>query len=113
MKLFKQYNIGNTWGYIVQVASQGGIVIQVVMLSTQVIILASVLQLRGIMIPVWLIGLLAFSIVGTAGILIFKLGNPSYFAAWNEQFYKHNNPLRKDIEDIKRTLAELRKEKGS
>jgi len=107
MKLFKQYKVGNTWGYLLQVASQGSVVTQIVMISIQVITLASVLQLRGIMVPVWLIGLLAFSIVGTAGILIFKLGNPSYFAALNEQAYKHDNPIRKDLEDVKKTLAEI------
>jgi len=107
IKLLKQYKVGNTSGYLLQVASQGSIVTQIVMISIQVITLASVLQLRGIMVPVWLIGLLAFSIVGTAGILIFKLGNPSYFAALNEQAYKHDNPIRKDLEDVKKTLAEI------
>lgn len=107
MKLFKQYKVGKTWGYIIQVASQGSIVTQIVMISIQIVTLASVLQLRGIMVPVWLLGLLAFSIIGIAGILIFKLGNPSFFAAYNEQAYKHSNPIRKDIEDVKKTLAEI------
>lgn len=107
MKLFEQHKIGKTWGYIIQVASQGSVVTQIVMISIQVVTLASVLQLRGIMVPVWLLGLLAFSIVGTAGILIFKLGNPSFFAAYNEQAYKHSNPIRKDLEDVKKTLAEI------
>ena len=112
MKLFKQYKIGKigkTWGYIIQVASQGSIVTQIVMLSIQIITLASVLQLRGIMIPVWLLGVLAFSIVGIAGIIIFKLGNPSFFAAYNEQAYKHDNPIRKDIEENKKVLEEIKK----
>lgn len=109
MKFFKQYKIGNTWGYLIQVAGQGSVITSIVMLSIQIIVLASVLQLRGIMIPVWLIGLLAFSIVGVAGILIFKLGNPSYFASLNEQFYKHDNPIRKDIEENKKILGEIKK----
>ena len=116
MKLFRQHNIGNTWGYIQQIAGQGAIITQIVMITIQTITLASVLQLRSIMVPTWLIGLLAFSIIITAGILIFKLGNPSFFSAWNQQFYEHNNPLRKDIEEIKEVLAEIQKaqnEKGN
>lgn len=112
MRIFKQHKVGKTWGYLIQVATQGSVVTQVVMLSIQVITLASVLQLRGIMVPVWLLGLLAFSIVGTAGLIIYKFGNPSYFAAFSEQFYKHDNPLRKDIEEIKEQLAELKNEKS-
>lgn len=109
MRLFKQYRVGNTWGYIQQVISQGAVITQIVMISIQVVTLASVLQLRGIMVPAWLLGLLAFSIVGTAGILIFKLGNPSFFAAYNEQTYKHSNPIRKDIEENKKVLEEIQK----
>jgi len=40
-----------------------------------------------------------------AGILVFIFGMPSYFGAFNEQFYKHNNPMRKDIEKIMAKLG--------
>jgi len=112
MWLFKQYKIGKIgkpWGYIIQVAGQGSVITTTVMMAIQVVTLASVLQLRGIMVPVWLLGFLAFSIVGTAGIIIFKLGNPSYFAALNEQAYKHDNPIRRDIEENKKVLEEIKK----
>ena len=108
MRIFKQHKVGKTWGYILQVAQQGGLVTQIIMLTIQIITLASVLQLRGIMVPVWLLGLLAFGILGTTGIILYKFGNPSYFSAWSEQFYKHDNPMRRDIEENKKMLKEIK-----
>ena len=113
MKLFKQNNkLGKTWGYIMQVATQAGVVFQIITLFMQIITLSSVLQLRGMYVPVWLIALLSAFIIVTSGIIIFKLGNPSYFSAWAEQFYKHDNPMRKDMEEIKEAIKALKNEKG-
>ena len=113
MSLFKQHKMGNAWGHLMQVAGQIGYVITVVNLCLLIITTSTLLQTRGVMMPVWLLGLLAVIVIGTAGLVIFKYGLPSFFGAWNQQFYKHDNPMRKDLEEIKRQLAELRNEKGN
>jgi len=111
--IFKQHKGGNFWGHLMQVAGQIGYVITVVNLCLLIITTSTLLQTRGIMAPVWMIGLLAAVVIGIAGLVIFKFGLPSFFGAWNQQFYKHDNPMRKDLEEIKRQLAELRNEKGN
>jgi len=113
MRIFKQHKMGKSWGHLMQVAGQIGYVITVVNLCLLIITTSTLLQTRGVMVPVWLLGLLAVIIIGIAGILIFKFGLPSFFGAWNQQFYKHDNPMRKDLEEIKKQLAELRNEKGN
>jgi len=113
MKLFKQHKMGNSWGHLMQVAGQIGYVITVVNLCLLIITTSTLLQTRGVMVPVWMIGLLAAVVIGIAGLVIFKFGLPSFFGAWNQQFYKHDNPMRKDLEEIKRQLAELMNEKGN
>ena len=112
MRILKQHKMGKSWGNLMQVAGQIGYVITVVNLCLLIITTSTLLQSRGVMMPVWLLGLLAVIIIGIAGILIFKFGLPSFFSAWNDQFYKHDNPMRKDLEEIKRQLAELKNEKG-
>lgn len=105
--IFKQHKGGNAWGHLMQVAGQVGYVITVVNLCLLIITTSTLLQTRGIMAPVWLLGLLAVIVIGSAGVVIFKFGLPSFFGAWNQQFYKHDNPMRKDLEEIKRYLTAM------
>ena len=107
MKLFKQHKVGKSWGHLMQVAGQIGYVITVVNLCLLIITTSTLLQTRGIMMPVWLLGLLAVIVIGSAGLIIFKYGLPSFFGAWNQQFYKHNNPMRADLEKIQKQLDEM------
>lgn len=109
IKLFKQRKTNKTWGYFLQTISQLGMIAQLINMSLLIITTATVLQTRGIMIPVWLLGLVACSVILSAALVIFKMGVPSWFSAWNDQFYKHENPLRQDLENIKESLARLEK----
>jgi hypothetical protein len=98
--ILKQRKVGNFYGNFMQVAQQLGLVSQIISLCLLIVTTASVLQDRGIQVPVWLLGLLVIGIICVAALLVFTLGVPSYFGAFNEQMYKHNNPMRKDIEKI-------------
>lgn len=108
----KQRETGNTWGNFMQVVQQLGLAVQVVNLVLLVITTSSILQTRGYDIPVWLLGIIAMLVIFGAGILVFTLGMPSYFSAFNEQFYKHKNPMRKDIEKIMEKLGIEREKNG-
>lgn len=100
MRIFRQYKVGNAWGNFMQVIQQLGLVVQVINLCLLVVTTSSILQSRGYEIPIWLLGIIVVLMILGAGLLIFKLGMPSYFGAFNEQCYKHNNPMRRDIEKI-------------
>lgn len=100
MKVFRQRNVGKSWGFFMQIIQQEAIVVQGTILLLSLITTASVLQIRGFQIPVWLLAVVVglFLIVGA--VAIWAAGMPSYFKAFNDQFYKHGNPMRKDIEKI-------------
>ena len=105
-KMFKQKNVGNTWGYIAQTASQGAVFITVVnffMLAATFFAtaLSPYLLARAIAIPFWLfiVGLtVPFVIVG---FILFKYAVPSFFSAFDHQLLKHGSKLKNDMEELK------------
>jgi len=63
--------------------------------------LAGWLAAIGIYINFWVF-LAAISLPIIIGcLLIWKFALPSFYSSANEQAYRHNNPLRKDIESVK------------
>jgi hypothetical protein len=97
-KSVKQYNIGKGWGYMMQIIQQEAVVIQGIILISSLITASSVLQIRGYEIPLWVFLALAGTLIILGGIGIFIMGMPSYFSAFNDQFWKHNNPMREKME---------------
>jgi len=109
-KMFRQHKTNRAYGNFMQIVQQLGLFVAVINLCLLIITASSVLQLRGYEVPVWLLGLLAACVLGIAGSMVFAFGLPSYFSAFNKQFYRHDNLLRKDIEKI---LDHLGLEKSS
>lgn len=110
LRFLKQKQTGNTWGYIVQTASQAAVIVTVVnffMLAGTFFTVAvnPVLRGMGVAMPFWLFLVILVVPLGIAGVLMFKFAVPSFFSAFNDQFYKHNNLLRQDIEQIKKKLG--------
>lgn len=99
-RLFRQRKMGRAYGNFMQIAQQLGLASQVISLCLLIVTVSSVLQLRGYEIPIWLMALVVVCTLFVAGGVVFTLGLPSYFNAFNKQFYRHNNPMRKDIEKI-------------
>jgi hypothetical protein len=68
----------------------------------------------GFEFPFWLFAIVI--LVGAVCVLLmeYKLFTPSGFQFWSEQFWKHDNPMRKKIEEMDAKLEELVKnsEKG-
>lgn len=97
-KVMKQRKTGIGWGYFMQIIQQEAVVVQGIMIVLQMITTASVLQIVGYQIPLWLIAVMVGTVLIVGGVVVFIKGMPSYFKAFNQQFYKHENPMRKDIE---------------
>lgn len=113
-RLLRQSDVGNTWGYMVQTASQAAIVVTVVnffMLAGTFFVTAvsPFLTERGVDMPFWLFLVILIAPLAVVGVLLFKFAVPSFFSAFNDQFYRHNNLLRQDIEQLKSANEEIKK----
>ena len=83
------------WGYAIQVAGQ---ISAPATLINMMMLALTFSRVWGI--PwYWVVGI-AFSAVGILGVIAWKFALPGVFAAQNEQWYKHDNPMRQDIERI-------------
>lgn len=111
-KLFRQRKMGNAWGYFMQIVQQEAIPIQSVILVLSLVTTASVLQIRGYEIPIWALALVIAVVLAIGGVAIFTVGMPSYFSAFNDQFWKHNNPLRRKMEAIEENQRKIMKHLG-
>lgn len=107
MGMFKQTNTGKSWGYIAQVASQVSILIAVVNLLLIAVTAYNTtlfpwLKIHGLSLPFWLFLTMLFVFMLISSLFLYKFAVPSFFSAFNDQFYKHDNPMRKDIDELKR-----------
>ncbi len=109
MNVFKQRNIGRQWGIIANIAAQLSIFIAMLNLILLVTTaynttLSGWFRTYGIPINfVTFIGLIVL-LLFVAAVLAYKFALPSYFSAMNDQAYKHDNPIRKDIKKVQDTL---------
>ena len=110
MKFLKQRNTGKFWGFSMQIIQQEAVVIQGLILLSSLITTSSILQIRGYEIPVWILIITVCIIIVVGGVAVYVLGMPSYFSAFNDQFYRHNNPMRIDIERLQSNDEELKKQ---
>lgn len=109
-KIFGQRNIGKQWGIFAQVASQLAIFVSMINL---LLIAATAYNTtlsgwfieKGIDIGFWHFVFIIVGLLGVAFILLYKFALPSFFEFWNDQFYRHDNPLVRDVEEIKKMLA--------
>ena len=114
--IFKQKYIGKQWGTIVQVSAQGAIfitLINLLLLSVTAFntTLSPWFKLKGIDLPFWMFMACIIVFLGFLAILLYKFALPSFFSVFNDQFYRHGNLLKRDIEllqaDNKKILKKL------
>ncbi len=61
----------------------------------------------GIDFPFWLFALLVAIGVAALFILEYMIIFPSFFSAWNKQWWDHDNPAKAELEDIKAQLKRI------
>lgn len=61
----------------------------------------------GLLLPFWLFVLAIFLSLLLAGIIQYKAGWPSYFSVWNWQWWSHNNPMKKRMDEQDKKIAEI------
>lgn len=103
--LWSQKNVGNWWGGFKQVATQLSLYYQVLVLAlilptAYTTTLAPWLHEHNISIPFWVFAASAVGLLVVVGIAEYKLSLPSYFSFWNQQYYRHDNPLVKDVKAL-------------
>lgn len=110
VNLLKQHKASSkAWGNLILIVGQLGLVFWFIQIPLSIITVTTLLQQRGLMISAICLGLIILGIILVGGVIIFKFGLPSYFGSWNRQFYEHDNPIKKDLEEIKKQIAELKK----
>ena len=110
----KQRNIGKQWGIIAQVAGQISIFVSIIILCLSMVTaynttLSGWLVDRGIYISFWVFAAVIAFLVIIPAILVWKFALPSYLSSLNEQIYKHDNPIRRDIEKVAEDTAEIKR----
>ena len=113
-KIFKQEKTGMAWGRFKAIVSSASSYASWVSLAMQSVVLYTVatpiMNAKNIEIPFWtfclLIGIFVISIL----LFEWKVTIPSAVKFTNEQAYKHNNPMRTDLEEIKADNQLLKKQ---
>ena len=118
--IFHQINIGKQWGIFAQVASQLSILVSIISLflvsvTAYTTTLSGWLSEYGISIGMFGFVAIIMCLLVVAFILLYKFALPSFFSYWNDQFYRHDNPMRKEIEEmgkkLDRVLAEQKRQR--
>ena len=114
-RVFKQKNLGQQWGVFATLAGQLSIFIAMINLlllitTTYNTTLRGWFQAYGIPLNFWtFVGLIAL-LLTIAASLLYKFALPSFFSFLNDQAYRHDNPIRQDIELVQKTLDNNLKE---
>jgi len=109
MNIFKQRNVGWHWGILAQTFSQVSIFVAALNLLLLTVTaynttLVEWFLVYGIPLNFWsFMSIIAFMLLITS-ILVYKFALPSLFSFTNEQAYRHDNPIRKDIKQLQETL---------
>jgi hypothetical protein len=108
-RLGGQKNIGKFWGMIAQVAGQVAVFVSIINLFLIAVTaynttLSGYFEQHGVHISFWVFALVIVGLLLVAFLLMWKFALPSYYSSFNEQFYRHDNPIRADLEEIKKLL---------
>jgi len=107
MKLFGQHNIGKQWGMFAQTMGQLAIFVSAInFLLIAITAYNTTLSVWfvnwGIHIQLWMFLCVVIVLLLVIFVLLYKFALPSYYSVFNEQFYQHDNLLRKDIDVLKK-----------
>ncbi len=113
--ILKQRNIGRWWGGLKYVAQHlttyvTAINLALISVTAYYTTLAPWFHEHGWYIRFWHFELLLVISLASVFLLEYKIGLPSYFDFFNEQFYQHNNPLRQDMANLSQQVKELKEE---
>lgn len=125
--IFRQHNIGNWWGAFKNVAAGATMYITIINLLLLTVTaygttIAPWMQGKGLNIP--FVAFLGIMFLGVMLVFAFeyKVSMPSLFSFWNDQWWKHDNPIRrrmdkmdkrlKKIEDVEKRLEAIEKAIG-
>ena len=111
-KWLKQSNLLGMWlGAAKLVAQHANIYIQFLILSFSGVsayyVVSQWLLDKGTQLPFWVFALAVILVVLALMLFEWRLGLPSMFVAWNNQWWEHGNLLRREIKDMKEKLAEI------
>jgi hypothetical protein len=111
-KFLKQVDTGAWWGGFKSIVSSAGGYASWASLALQVfnfyLLSNSWFADRNISIPLWLFAISIF--IFAIGVLVFewKVTIPSSYKFINAQGYKHDNPIRKDIEKLQSDIDKIK-----
>lgn len=114
-KLFRQTAVSGRWGSIKQSAIQMGIYITMLNVVLLSITAYSSDWVQDFIVKRFGLNLLTFELI-IFGIIIcmliftWKIDMPSFFKSWNNQFWMHDNPVKKELNEIKKQLDRVENE---
>lgn len=104
--------LGTLWGKIKITGGLIGLYIQafnfLLLTITAYPVITEWLHQRNIVIPFWLFEAVIFLIVGLILYIEYKFSLPGYYRASNEQTWRNDNPIRVELEGIRKENKELR-----
>ena len=112
-KIFSQKKkMGKQWGIIAQIATQGSMFLNIIsllllMMTAYTTTLSGWFIQHGIYLKFWMFAIVVLGLLGVASIILWKFAIPSFYSVFNDQFYRHDNPLVKDMELLKRQNQEI------
>lgn len=111
IKILGQKSSGRSWGVFAQAAGQVAIFVGVMNLflitaTAYNTTLKEWLIQQGIDIGFWVFALVILGLILAAFMVMWKFALPSYYSSINEQLYRHDNPIRKDLEELKKILTD-------
>jgi uncharacterized protein HemY len=65
------------------------------------------LEHYGIEISVWMFALAVIVFLTVAALFKWSISLPGFFSAWNKQWWEHDNPMRKELDEIKKQLLRI------
>ena len=115
--VFRQYNIGTWWGGFKNVAAS--VMTYVTFLNlifvtpiAYTMVVDPWLAERDVSLPFFAFMGIVLLVVVLIFILEFKVSIPSFYHFWNEQWWQHRNPMRKEMNSQKKRLKGMEKDLG-
>jgi len=110
----QSHKFGLGWGVFKLLIQHTGAYIQMLILgfssiSAFYVLNQWALETFGESIPFQLFVLSIFLLIAFLCFFEWKLGLPSTFIAWNNQWWEHRNPLKKEVAEMRKQLSEMKK----
>lgn len=112
----KQINIGSFLGSVKLLAQHVTPYLSIFTLGfaaiSAYVTIAAWLRDQGIDFPFWIFLILLTVSIVLLFIFEYTVVFPSFFSAWNKQWWDHDNPMRKEMEDLSAKIDKVIEEKG-